>query len=450
MSSKHPISLYVQIAVLVTAFVALVGVALWRIPLAANDAAVTANRVTVAEAVEGEQRRLESLAFDNAVWSAAADAFYTQFDQGFMDETWAGEIGVYDRFIVIDGKGRPVLGFDDGVAMAPATVAELARGLDRFIAAADSKGDTFSSAVRIDDQLYYAATARIIFEDRPPASAYPDGSPHRMVLLQRFDAKDAAALGRSLRLEGFGFGSGRTEGASIAMTGPEGEILATLGWTVVEPGRAAFWSAFPYFFALAIMHLLFALLVAHRGLRHLAQLHRDTLVDSLTELPNRRSFRADFTARLGTGAPAVIGLLDLDGFKAVNDELGHEVGDAILVDIARMLAKLCGERCFVARLGGDEFALLASGDDARARMETVCSEILQRFRRPFEVGENSVTLGVSIGLTRSGIGNQSVVELMRRADLAMYGAKRAGKMQMRWFDSALDLKAVTRRSNRAA
>ena len=151
--------------------------------------------------------------------------------------------------------------------------------------------------------------------------------------------------------------------------------------------------------------------------------------DSLTGLANRRVFgdRLDEALAPGPGPAAVAVLFcDLDGFKAVNDRLGHHAGDALLVDVARRLRESLGADDLVARLGGDEFAVLLTGADAAARVLPTADAIQACFSDPFVLADGLALVGVSIGVAHGSPGD-SGTDVLRGADTAMYRAKALGK-----------------------
>ncbi|WP_053078660.1 putative bifunctional diguanylate cyclase/phosphodiesterase [Methylobacterium tarhaniae] len=148
-------------------------------------------------------------------------------------------------------------------------------------------------------------------------------------------------------------------------------------------------------------------------------------LDTLTELPNRRSFFASLDRAAGeaeTGAePFVVGLVDLDGFKPVNDAHGHGAGDAVLQEAARRLQDVVGEAGVVARLGGDEFGLVLRGATALATMgETICGALAAPFRLPHG---GTAQIGASVGFAAYPEAGHKAAQLVERADYALYYAK---------------------------
>lgn len=153
--------------------------------------------------------------------------------------------------------------------------------------------------------------------------------------------------------------------------------------------------------------------------------------DSLTELPNRRHFFSQLAETVGTGdagrAPRVVGILDLDGFKAVNDVLGHFAGDQLLAETANRLGDLLAGNAFLARLGGDEFGLIFSGAiDASAAVER-SKELCEALQAPFEVKGSTVHIAATVGLAVFPSAGRTGEELYERADYALCYAKQHSK-----------------------
>ncbi|OYX74300.1 MAG: hypothetical protein B7Y95_07545 [Rhizobiales bacterium 32-66-11] len=153
--------------------------------------------------------------------------------------------------------------------------------------------------------------------------------------------------------------------------------------------------------------------------------------DALTGLTNRAAFQAqlDATIREARTRPGAIFLLlvDLDGLKDVNDTLGHAAGDALLVETARRLERLAGERAVVARLGGDEFVILLRGAISLEEAQALSQAIIADFRHPLVYQDRSLSTKASIGLAACPNADYAPGELMKDADLALYAAKQEGR-----------------------
>lgn len=158
--------------------------------------------------------------------------------------------------------------------------------------------------------------------------------------------------------------------------------------------------------------------------------------DDLTKLPNRRAVRARLRDGLDTPGPLALMLLDLDGFKEINDTLGHQSGDTVLRMAAVRMREALAPSVMIARLGGDEFAILLEVGDEIELMETA-HLVLSELRRPVSVEGIEMRLSGSIGITVATAGDSDSGEIMRRADVAMYQAKKTG-LGVALYDAELD------------
>ena len=158
---------------------------------------------------------------------------------------------------------------------------------------------------------------------------------------------------------------------------------------------------------------------AKQRLEHLAH------CDTLTSLPNRNALHERLSVDIGRG-PCSLLLLDLDGFKDVNDSLGHSVGDQLLAAVADRLTDAAGPQGFVARLGGDEFAVLLSDCADPIRVEDLTKRIFAALHLPFELAGQAIYVRTSIGIALSPKDAAGVEQLLSSADLALYSAKGDG------------------------
>jgi len=162
------------------------------------------------------------------------------------------------------------------------------------------------------------------------------------------------------------------------------------------------------------------------------RLRRAALYDHLTGLPNRTLFLdrlAQAGHRLARRPDRQFALLflDLDGFKAINDTLGHAAGDAVLVEVARRITSVLRRTDTAARLGGDEFVVLIDGLARPEEADIAADRIRDVITRPMTVSDEQIGVGVSIGVSRSEDGPPDAEDLLRRADAAMYVVKTASR-----------------------
>jgi diguanylate cyclase (GGDEF)-like protein len=169
---------------------------------------------------------------------------------------------------------------------------------------------------------------------------------------------------------------------------------------------------------------------------HDTRLRHQALFDGLTGLANRVNFHEQAAAALAGGGPVGLLLIDLDGFKAVNDTRGHAAGDALLAGVAEKLRTTVRSDDLPARLGGDEFAVLLPGVTA-GEAEQVAARILAAFRTPVPIGDEAVPVNASIGVADAAPGDD-VESLLREADLAMYAAKNGGKGTWMHYEAGME------------
>ncbi|GAB1049080.1 MAG: hypothetical protein SPiTSB_33730 [Shewanella algae] len=168
---------------------------------------------------------------------------------------------------------------------------------------------------------------------------------------------------------------------------------------------------------------------------------RQANYDALTGLPNRRMF----TEHLGNeirkakrhGHGFALLFLDLDFFKEVNDTLGHDMGDLLLVETSERLQACVRESDVVARLGGDEFTLLLSDVQDHNGVERVANHILSSLAEPFKLGDETAFISASIGITLYPDDGQTVELLLKHADQAMYAAKDQGRNRFNYFTASM-------------
>ncbi len=168
--------------------------------------------------------------------------------------------------------------------------------------------------------------------------------------------------------------------------------------------------------------------------------------DALTSLPNRKLFydRLAHTISRARRNDKMVGVmfLDLDGFKRINDTLGHGAGDELLKITAERLKHVIRESDTVARLGGDEFTVIIDHISQEQDVISVCDKILRTLEKPYKIDSNEFFITSSIGVSLYPFDGENIEELIKNADVAMYRAKGAGKNNYQFYNISMDAQAM--------
>jgi diguanylate cyclase len=184
-------------------------------------------------------------------------------------------------------------------------------------------------------------------------------------------------------------------------------------WALVAGGFVVLW--------LALFRLVRSVSSALR--RQVDENHRQATHDALTGLPNRTLLFGRLESAVAGGSAALL-LVDLDGFREINDTLGHDHGDELLIEVARRLRAAVGDDDLVARLGGDEFAVLHAGTGGEAGARELAEAVVECLRVPLDARGTTVVVDASIGLALAPEHGADAATIARRAEVAMYEAKR--------------------------
>lgn len=430
-----------RVALAVAMFFALLGLLLFHTVSEANRVSMNGEQLAVVNLIDDQIERITAMADDNALWDDAVEAVYARKDPSFSWDSWGAPTAEgknYNAVAVIDHAGRTQTAFINGKPDSTDMRAWLGAAFDKLASDATRLSHGVGGVVKTSDGLKLVGVANIVPVQRSLDRLIPREGPSRLVLIRDLDTGIIADQGEKLGLHDLSLTKQTGQAEGHLVRDPTGKTVARLYWTPTEPGLRALMGSIPLIFAVVLMHLWFTLRIGRHGLTALRALSRAAMIDSLSDLPNRRSLKAELENRLATGSQVGLALLDLDGFKTVNDSFGHSVGDQLIREISQFLRELAESDSFVARLGGDEFAILLYDWDPASRLNSMSAAILSRFAKPFHVGERIVWVGTSIGLASSVAGPVDASELLRKADIAMYAAKRAGKMRAHWFDPMLD------------
>jgi diguanylate cyclase (GGDEF)-like protein len=436
-------------AAVAVVLVGMLGLVLWT--AAAQDRLAAEEQALLAAgaiAVKGEN--LASAAVNNVAWDEAYAALVTRPDLDWVDENLASPLAGSNGIaatLALAPAGSPFYAMVAGERADAEAAFAATEGLEPLIARW-REGDpqrALHGLVLYRGDLAMAAIAAV----RPYRNNIEAAllRPTLLVLIEAIGPERLADLARiyrlpDLRVEPGSGGAGPPAG--VALTSAAGEPMERLVWTAARPGRDLLTRIVPGL-AIVLSGLAILTWVVLRHATATARVIRESearaVHDALTGLPNR-TLLFDRLDRLMDGLhrrlqSAAVFYLDLDGFKAVNDRLGHEAGDALLRQVAERLRLAVRAEDTVARLGGDEFVIVAPGLADAAAIERKAEAVIAALERPFELnGRLTAQVGVSIGIARAPVDGLDGAELVRKADLALYEVKRSGKGRWQFFTEA--------------
>lgn len=404
-------------------------------------------RLAVAAAVQAQVQQIVITTDDNAIWDDAATAVYPRLQQSdFFWSSWgrsSAEGRNFDTVVILDHEGHPLLGYSRGRPVRIDPVSDYGRPFAILMERAKRQKQAVGGLAASPDGPVLIGLANIMPTSSALDHILPSTGAYWLVFTKPFGQVAADAIGHGLILENMALSNRPTNDAGFVIRDAATKPIASLNWTPSQTGMKALERALPWIAIGAAFHLLVGIFVSRSAMRSVATLAEQALMDSLSNLPNRRALRRDLDYRLKRGEKLALALIDLDGFKGINDNYGHQVGDRLIKSVAELLKEQVGARGMVARLGGDEFAIMVPGGAAVIALQDVARAVLDKLSRPFRIDERTVLVGASIGLASVSLNDFDASELMRRSDVAMYAAKRAGKMRLSWYDEMLDQKQAT-------
>lgn len=419
------------------------------------------------------QRKLVALAISQSLAGIAKDQeASTYWDDAVLrtrqrplDHDWLdNNLGVWfhtyykhDETYLLEPGDRPIYAMQNGVRVQPTAFQRvddaalpLARTLRKrlaisHVAPEGSQGQTIGATeITVIDGRPAIVSLKPIVSETGEIVQRP-GAEYLHISVRYLDRSFLSDLSSLYDIDQARFSwSSKTE-ASIPVAGPNGSTLGFIVWTPFEPGEQVEDKMVPVLFvALLVVGAIIGMLLARiwRSRMELeasrAQAQHLAFHDSLTGLPNRALFddRLRHALSRRSGQPAVA-MLDLDRFKNVNDTLGHQAGDALIREFGLRLAGLMRDGDTISRLGGDEFAILLE-DACPQDVHRLAKRILTEVARPFDILGSHVHVGVSIGIALSSEAGTDHLEIVRKADIALYRAKDAGRNGYCLFNASMD------------
>ncbi len=414
-----------------------------------NQRAGETARAAITTSIES----LEATVTDNAVWNGAAEQIYGRgVDNDWLYSTWgvvADDTHPYDGVFILDESHRILWGYLGAKPYMGADPKVFGAGFSAMAAANRQRLEKGEGAVTGLSQMADGpAIIAVSLVRRSDGGKAGSGMNRRyLVMTRHLTASKLHDISSTFGLAGLKVMPAGIQAEPAEPLQSAAGSIGQLTWTPRKPGmeaaRAAAWGIRKVAGATALIILLFTAASAF-GLYRLAKsetLARSfALTDGLSGLPNRRAlFELVQKSKSGRGPVyKTVVYLDLDGFKEVNDIYGHATGDKLIMIVAAMLKGILPEGAMLARMGGDEFAMVLTGPEAMKPCLDFAQSILDFFAKPVRIGERSLQVGASIGIAAADIKTVRSQELFRRADMAMYESKSAGKNRITLYDAGLD------------
>lgn len=387
---------------------------------------------------------IEKTALDYGYWDDAVQHAAIEPDPEWVDKS----IGLpayknlgFDQTLVVRTDDRLSYHMVNGQRMSDPSSQTLPEGIKALIERqrALPPDVAVSGLVFLDDVPVIVAVAAI----HPFGSmddARRDGR-HLLVFVDPIDSLLLEELGRIYLLPDLRVVADQDpSGASVKLKSVNDRTLK-LAWTGSNPGLALLRSLLPSLVVLLGIFATFSFFVLRHAVEaaKLIRINEQKAThDPLTGLPNR-TLLFDRLERLASrkGEFAIL-YLDLDGFKSINDTFGHEAGDDVLREVARRLSSCLRMEDMVARLGGDEFAIVLADVADRETIKEVATRIKATIEMPIPSANTFTDIGVTIGVAMAPDHAVNYLELIRKADIALYAGKRAGRQRICFYDPDQD------------
>lgn len=434
--------------------------ALFLSTLKSDEAAIQRQRDLLSLVVDKLEDEVAHNQESATVWDDAV-THVQQRNQDWMSSNlgeWMHTYFRHDAALILDNQGSPVYEFiaepsktASGVTIANVAAPLVSKLQQRLVAGEVASGTTILSVGESDlldlDGRAAIVSIKPIVSDSGEIEQEP-GTENLHVAVRYLDGVLLSELATDYQFENLAFvrtPAVAADVSNVSLRSGSGQTIGYFQWHPFTPGASVIQAVYPVvllvgvsafllmsFLGRAIWRRSRSLAASQRELRQLA------MHDPLTGLSNRTTFYRTLVQRLeraDTENGVAVMFVDLDHFKEVNDTFGHPVGDALIKEVANRLLEIAPS-ALVSRLGGDEFTILQDVDDL-VEVELLAGRIIEKLRLPSQIEGNLITVGASIGISLAVPGLEAT-EMTRRADIALYHAKAAGRNKFAVFGSHME------------
>lgn len=435
---------------------AVVFYALGKLASEVNNIDLALTRQSARAAITAFEMRLGDNLQDYANWDDAALKLYNTPDPEFVNDILKDvtETGVvFDTAFLVDENGRDLAAYKDG------------RPID--ITSTEFFGAPLRVVMRVFDpqSMKYQGSSGLMATPNGIAAAaiglvvpysddveIPKGQRRLLLVAKHLTPANIERLRNEFVIPGLNFvRDSRKVEYTVPLINPVGAVIGSLGWAKRSPGTIALakispavWLILALLSAVTCGIIVFACINVRHAYRSRLRAEHAARHDFLTGLPNRGALKAIFDEK-GNGDVlenhnAAVVFFDLDGFKQVNDAYGHDIGDRLLRACAAGFSYLTGNKGTLGRVGGDEFAVLVNGVEAHSEAVKLAHRFIEFLREPFTFDGREIKISTSVGIACGHARQVMIEELLRRADIAMYQAKKEGGNRVASYNADIDMK----------
>ncbi|MDH4984373.1 bifunctional diguanylate cyclase/phosphodiesterase [Aminobacter anthyllidis] len=415
---------------------AVVSGAIYSIVRTADELDETRAAGAAASALESLRTQMAGTVRDNAFWDEAYRQLTSANRDAWLIENWGFptlDYPLYDMALVIGPDDKPLLHYRYGKPMdvQPGEFfdSSLARLVERARAADGLQGNVYADFIGTVQGPALIGAARI----RPFLQGIPPPESYILIFEKDLDAKAINKIAQKFNLSGLQLTDSPVEGTVTApLEDVDGNAVGYINLPVERHGTQSYERVRPLIFGAAAILLLLITGIGMIGLlsvrslaKEQARARQNSLHDHLTGVLNRPGL-SEYVENLAPDvcSSAMIGLylVDIDGFKAINDLWGQQVGDKLLGAVATRLTRDLPLGTTISRLDGDQFAIV-SLVDAAGEVSHLQSAVSEVFAEPFTIGRCEIEVGVSVGVTETVLARANFHDLLRQAEMALHQAK---------------------------
>ena len=433
-------------------FLVTVGVTVLWMGMQLNQRAIADSRKMIKGGIDDLHRQVAVTAIDYSIWDTAYNVMIAR-DAAQIYEQFASGATYGDAFHLLALTDGPFEGVQSWIAEGPEepqpdlvpepVIAEARRLVAEIPLGARTTAKFFA---QVGDTVYAFVGARVQPHEMEAAGNPATETMPLAVFGYAIGEEALAELAGRYLLTDLRLTNAAPEGLpSLPLIGSDGTAVAHVTWSPPTPGDALLERLGLPLVAVFLVFTVIAGTVtatARRNARKLieqeARAHRAARTDSLTVLPNRLALTEAMNAAEDEAGSLALVFMDINGFKRVNDTVGHKGGDELIAQMSERLCAIQPPADFLGRVSGDEFVMMVRGEDALKRAMTLGSQVRVMLLPEFLVSGRTFHITVAIGVSKRGGEADTAAELLRKADLAMYHAKRHGSPEPTLYDATFE------------